>query len=136
MKVNCSEEHSCCARGSAAPGLTPLLFSATGASSAVYCSHCMLGNSYCVQRDMCRMCLLLGLTGSSLLHSCLCTVGAQQGSPYACPGKAAPRRQSLGKNISVCASQSCSSSGALQGQGCLEDTLQLPMLSLKPYSKS
>lgn len=35
---------------------------------------------------------LPGLTGSSLLRSCLCSMGAQQGSPCACPGKAAPRK--------------------------------------------
>lgn len=42
--------------------------------------------------------------------------------------------QSLGKSVSARASQSCSSSGAVQG--CLEDTPQIPVLSLKLYSKT
>ena len=53
---------------------------------------CALGNSYCMQQDACKTRWPVGLTGSSLLHSCLGTVGAQRGGAYAYPGKAAPRK--------------------------------------------
>lgn len=90
-----------------------------------------------MQQDVCRAHGLFFLIGSS----CWCLVGAQQGTLVpAQEGQhlkvTLKQGRAWGKSFSACTSQSRSSCGALQGQGCLEDTLQIPVLSLKLCSKS